>query len=201
MIFGLVVFSIVSGVLISKTGKYRYWFFLGSVVSVVGLAMVSTLNPGTSRGLEILYLLVLGCGIGMVIQVRIYAVQMSVDREDIAAVTSTSNFMMNMGELVNLTLGGTIGLAVSGSIFINGLQTELGPALTTLATTDPIGVRNNVNATLIINAISSSLGKSYYFGIAMAALIFICGFFITERIPPPPKAEILAINEKPELVV
>lgn len=181
MIFGLVVFSIVSGVLISMNGRYKYWFFVGSIITVVGLALVSTLNPSTPRGLEVFYLLILGSGVGCVIQVRIYAVQTSVPRELIAVSTAASNFYLN--------LGGTLGLAMTGTIFNNALNAALGPELAKSAASDPIGVRNLPNAKFVIQSISDSLGKTYYFGLPCAALIFVAALFLKEKLMLAPKSD------------
>jgi predicted MFS family arabinose efflux permease len=59
----------------------------------------------------VFYLLIAGIGIGCIIQVRVLGIQATVKRENIAVATATSNFMMN--------LGGTIGIAVAGTIFTN----------------------------------------------------------------------------------
>ncbi|KAJ3303907.1 hypothetical protein HDV03_003380 [Kappamyces sp. JEL0829] len=178
LIFGLVVTSVLSGYYVGKTAKYKIWFYIGSVILVASLYAVSTLDPNTNKALQVSYLVFLGLGIGCIIQTRVYAVQAGVPPEDIASATSTSNFFLNFG--------GTIGLAVAGTIFNNCLSDALGPltggAATTSSTSlDAGSIAASPYASFIVSAIASSLGKSYYWGIPMAALIFVATFFIVEK--------------------
>ncbi|KAJ3269556.1 hypothetical protein HDV01_001318, partial [Terramyces sp. JEL0728] len=107
MIFGLVLTATVSGALVGKHGNYRVWFFGGAVLLAVGLFLVSRLGPGTPKVLQIIFLFIGGLGVGSIIQVRVYAVQAGVERDDIPSGTSASNFFLN--------LGGTFGLAIFGT--------------------------------------------------------------------------------------
>lgn len=73
-----------------------------------------------------------------------------------------------------MNLGGTVGIAIAGSIFTNRLDSILGTELATLASNDPAGIRKLPNADAVIAALSLSLGTVYYFTIPVAAaIIFI----------------------------
>lgn len=89
LIFGTVFFSILSGQLISRTGTYKIWLYIGPIFLVTGQALLSTLSRETSRVAGIFYLLITGIGIGCVIDVRILAIQASVTKSNIAVATST----------------------------------------------------------------------------------------------------------------
>ena len=71
---GLVLTSIVSGRVISRTGRYRLFPIAGTAMTV-GLLLLSRLDLNTSPAAADVYLLVLGLGLGMVMQVLVLAVQ------------------------------------------------------------------------------------------------------------------------------
>ena len=79
MMVGLLVMSIISGQLISRRGRYRMFPIFGTAVMALGLFLLSRLDVGTSTALSALYLLILGIGLGSVMQVLVLAVQNAVD--------------------------------------------------------------------------------------------------------------------------
>jgi EmrB/QacA subfamily drug resistance transporter len=118
---GLVLTSIVSGRLISRTGRYKLFPVAGTAVMTVGLLLLSRLDVTTSAVAADLYLLVLGLGLGMVMQVLVLAVQNAIDYSVLGAATS--------GVTLSRGIGGSIGAAVFGTIFSSRLRTELHAAL------------------------------------------------------------------------
>ncbi|KAJ3250551.1 hypothetical protein HK103_003397, partial [Boothiomyces macroporosus] len=173
MIFGLVITSIVSGAMVGAQGRYQIWFIIGGTITCTGLALVSILQPTTPKVLEILILFVAGLGVGSIIQVRVYAVQAGVSKDDIASGTSASNFFLN--------LGGTFGLAIFGTVFNNALDSSLGSEIAAMAKASPKTISSMPNSDWIIQNVSNSLGKGYYFSIATAAAILIIAAFIRDR--------------------
>jgi hypothetical protein len=114
---GLVLTSIVSGRLISRTGRYKLFPIVGTAVMTLGLVLLSRLNVTTSAAAADAYLLVLGLGLGMVMQVLVLAVQNAVDYAVLGAATS--------GVTLARGIGGSIGAAVFGTIFTSRLRAEL----------------------------------------------------------------------------
>jgi EmrB/QacA subfamily drug resistance transporter len=114
---GLVLTSVVSGRVISRTGHYRLFPIAGTAIMTVGLLLLSRLDVGTSSAAADLYLLVLGLGLGMVMQVLVLAVQNAVDYSVLGAATS--------GVTLARGIGGSIGAAVFGTIFSSRLRSEL----------------------------------------------------------------------------
>ncbi len=114
---GLVLTSIASGRLISRTGRYKLFPIAGTAVMTVGLVLLSRLDVTTSSAAADVYLLVLGLGLGMVMQVLVLAVQNAVDYEVLGAATS--------GVTLARGIGGSIGAAVFGTIFSSRLRSEL----------------------------------------------------------------------------
>ena len=117
MMAGLLVTSIVSGQLISRLGRYKVFPIAGTAVIVVGFLLLSTMDPQTGAVRAALDLLVLGFGLGCVMQVLVLAVQNSVDYTDLGVATS--------GAVLFRAVGGALGTAVFGAIFANQLASNL----------------------------------------------------------------------------
>ncbi|MFE9727983.1 MDR family MFS transporter [Streptomyces sp. NPDC005794] len=117
LVVGLLAASIFSGNVVSKTGHYRLFPVIGSLVMAAGLYLLSRMGPGSGVWLESLYMLVLGIGIGLSMQVLTIAVQNTVDYSDLGTATSGVTFFR--------TLGSSFGTAVFGTIYANALRPNL----------------------------------------------------------------------------
>ena len=117
---GVLVTSIASGQLISRLGRYRMFPIAGTAVMGLAMLMLSRLELGT-RLVASLDSLVLGLGLGMVMQVLVLAAQNAVDYRQIGVATSGSTLFRQ--------IGGSIGVALFGSIFANRLHVELASRL------------------------------------------------------------------------
>ncbi|KAJ3236111.1 hypothetical protein HDU81_011146 [Chytriomyces hyalinus] len=116
MVFGLVLLSIISGLVVSKTGKYIPFLVIGSLVLISGVVAVAYLNQDSSTGIKFLALFVYGVGAGALIQIRLLGLQASVAYSHIAVATAISTSLQ--------TLGGAIGVTITGTIFNNAISTE-----------------------------------------------------------------------------
>jgi EmrB/QacA subfamily drug resistance transporter len=114
---GLLITSILSGQLITRTGRYKPFPIAGTAVMTLGLYLLSTMSPTSSRLAISLFMFILGLGLGMVMQVLILAVQNAVDYADLGVATS--------GATLFRSIGGSLGTAVLGAIFANRLSSEL----------------------------------------------------------------------------
>jgi MFS family permease len=114
---GLLVASIGSGRAIVRIGRYRPFPIAGTIVMAIGLWLFSRLDQDTSRLVSSLYMVVLGVGIGLVMQVLVLAVQNAVEHRDLGTATSSAAFFRSMG--------GAFGVAIFGAIFTNRLTVEL----------------------------------------------------------------------------
>jgi EmrB/QacA subfamily drug resistance transporter len=117
MMGGMLSMSVISGQLISRTGRYKIFPILGTGVMTVGLFLLSRLSPGTSTYLTSAYILLLGVGLGMVMQVLVIAVQNAVDYRDLGVATS--------GATLFRLIGGSLGTAILGAIFATRLAANL----------------------------------------------------------------------------
>ncbi len=114
---GLLITSIASGQVITRTGHYKPFPIAGTAVMALGLYLLSTMDPTSSRVSISLFMFVLGLGLGMVMQVLVLAVQNAVDYADLGVATS--------GATLFRSIGGSLGTATLGAVFANRLSSEL----------------------------------------------------------------------------
>jgi EmrB/QacA subfamily drug resistance transporter len=121
MMAGVLVMSILSGQIISRTGRYRAFPIAGTVLMASGLILLSRLDVGTSTLTAAAFLLLLGLGLGSVMQVLVLAVQNAVDYSVLGAATSGVTMLRG--------IGGSLGTAIFGTIFSTQLSDHLRGAL------------------------------------------------------------------------
>ena len=109
----LLISSIVSGIFVSRTGKYKSMPIIGSFILAVGLLLLSTIKADTSIVITCLYLGVIGLGLGMSMQILTLIVQNSFPLRHVGTATASSNYFRQVGA--------TLGSAVVGSVFASRL--------------------------------------------------------------------------------
>src|SRR6201746_1682448 len=114
---GLLVSSIVSGQIITRTGRYKAWPIAGTAIATLGMWLLSSLDETTGSGVAALHMLVLGLGLGMVMPVLVLAVQNAVPYEMLGVATSGSTLFRS--------IGGSLGTAILGAIFSGRLAAEV----------------------------------------------------------------------------
>jgi EmrB/QacA subfamily drug resistance transporter len=118
MVAGIMVASIGSGQLISRTGKYKIFMQVGFVVATIAIALLSTLTPGSSYLQEAITMVFLGLGMGVAMPVINLAVQNEFEQKELGVATSSSQLFRS--------LGSTIGTAVFGALLTAGIISGLG---------------------------------------------------------------------------
>jgi EmrB/QacA subfamily drug resistance transporter len=114
---GLLVVSITSGRIISKTGKYRFFPIAGTAMMTLGMYLLSLMGVGSSTFQDAVYMLILGMGIGGVMQTLVIIVQNGVPHSELGVATSGATFFRS--------IGGSFGTAIFGAIFANVLVGNL----------------------------------------------------------------------------
>ncbi|MFE1029626.1 MDR family MFS transporter [Streptomyces sp. NPDC058818] len=187
MVAGLLIASVFSGSVVSKTGRYRLFPIVGTLVMGVGLYLMSLMGPSTGAWPESLYMFVLGTGIGLSMQVLTIAVQNTVDYADLGTATSGVTFFR--------TLGSSFGTAVFGTIYANALGPNLrdgvsaaagtgaaDPAAISRAATSPEGVhRLPPDASVpIVGAYADTIQTVFLWTVPVAALGFLVALFLKQ---------------------
>ncbi|WP_242633454.1 MDR family MFS transporter [Arthrobacter sp. S39] len=108
MIAGNLIGSVVSGQLISRTGKWKRYLVAGSTLLIVGLGLAGTVDHTTELWLTGVYTAILGLGLGMVMQNLVLAVQNTVKATDIGTASASVAFFRSVG--------GAIGVSVLGAV-------------------------------------------------------------------------------------
>jgi EmrB/QacA subfamily drug resistance transporter len=114
---GLLTASILSGRWISAHGRYRAFPIAGTAFLTVGMALLTTLDAGTSKLLSSVFMVIIGIGIGLVMQVLVLVVQNDARPADLGVATSTAQFFRS--------IGGSVGVAIFGAIFASRLASGL----------------------------------------------------------------------------
>jgi len=181
LIGGLLITSIVSGQIITRTGRYRWFPIVGTLVMVFGLFLLSHIGLSTSTTVISAYMFVLGLGLGMVMQVLVLVVQNAVDYQDLGAATS--------GATLFRSIGGSVGTAILGAVFSSRLASEL--TRTIGAAGAAKAHSSGVNPTVIhhlpepvrtdyLQAFSTSLHSVFVVAAAVAVLAFVLTWFLRE---------------------
>jgi EmrB/QacA subfamily drug resistance transporter len=180
---GMLVTSIASGQLISKWGRYRMFPIVGTAVMSTGLFLLSRMHADTSLATASLYMLVVGMGLGMVMQVLVLAVQNSVDYEDLGVATS--------GATLFRSIGGSLGTAVLGAVFTTRLTGALARVMPAGAGAvmgggggmDPAAIQRMPPAArgMFLDAFTRSLDYVFLVAAGIAAAAFLLSWLLEER--------------------
>ncbi|MFD0520199.1 MDR family MFS transporter [Paractinoplanes durhamensis] len=111
MIFGLLLSSTIAGQLITKFGKWKMYLVAGAIVMTAGMLLLATIDATTSVLLLSIHMLVLGVGVGMLMQNLVLAAQNDVPATELGAATSALTFFRS--------LGGAIGVSALGAVLAN----------------------------------------------------------------------------------
>jgi MFS family permease len=183
MVGGMLITFIVSGQLVSRTGRYKIFPIMGLAVTTVGLIFLAQLGPHTSYSYAAIDMFVVGLGLGLVMQVLVVAVQNSVPHSQLGTATATATFFR--------TIGGAFGVAVLGAFLNSQLLSHLrqtaSPAFMKLIggadiSENPAQIAKLPVAAreLVINAFSHSLQTVFIVSIPFAVAAFITAFFMKE---------------------
>jgi EmrB/QacA subfamily drug resistance transporter len=116
LLVGLIASSVISGQVISRTGRYRWIVIASMAILAVGLFLMTNLRAETSLPQIWLWMVVAGVGIGPTLAAFTIIVQNAVPFSQLGTATSTLTFFRQVG--------GTIGLALAGTLFGSALLTE-----------------------------------------------------------------------------
>ncbi len=174
MILGVLTTSITSGLLITRWGRYKPFPIAGTALMVLGLFLLSQMNEQTSILVASLDMLVLGMGLGLVMQVLVIAVQNAVDYRNLGVATSGATFFRS--------IGGSFGTAVFGAIFSNVLASHLSSLASTLPAENASALQHlptSVRAEFV-HAYAQSLSTVFLVAAPIAAVAFILSWLLPE---------------------
>jgi EmrB/QacA subfamily drug resistance transporter len=181
MMLGVTVTSIVAGQVTTKTGRYKIFPILGGGIMGVGMYLLTGLDVGTTRLTSGIYYVILGLGMGFLMQMVSLIAQNSVQQRDMGVASSARMFFQQ--------IGGSLGVAAFGAIFARRLTSSLAAAAGSgvhisasggqlnPATVDslPAAVKHDV-----FFAIAHAVQGVFVWAVPAAAIIFVLAWFIKE---------------------
>ncbi|PZE79402.1 MDR family MFS transporter [Curtobacterium sp. MCBD17_032] len=185
MMVGLIGTSILSGTLITKTGRYRAFPIVGTLVVGAAMLGMTTLAASTPIWLICVYLFVFGAGLGLIMQVVVLVAQNAVPPEHVGTATSTNNYFREVGA--------SLGVAVFGALFASRLTDALTDvfrgaggsatdAASASASIDPTSLSKLPQAVQdgIVNAYADSLSPVFWYLLPFIAVAFVLALFIPQ---------------------
>jgi EmrB/QacA subfamily drug resistance transporter len=181
LMVGSALTSILAGVLTSKTGKYRMFPIVGGLVMTVGVFLLSRIGVHTTRFDTSIDYVVLGLGMGCMMQMMSLIAQNSVDLKDQGVASSARMFFQQMG--------GSLGVAAFGAIFAHKLTEAMGSAAGAAAgsqfnasSLDPATVTSLPPAVreVVYSGIAHAVQTVFLWVTPAAALLFVLALFIKE---------------------
>jgi predicted MFS family arabinose efflux permease len=179
---GLLTMSITSGQIISRTGKYRFFPIAGTAAMALGLFLLHLMNAATPTFEDAAFMVVLGLGLGSVMQVLVTIVQNGVAHSELGVATSGATFFRS--------IGGSFGTAIFGAIFSNVLIGNLarhlhGVTLPTGFTSSDItpALLKHLSAAArdgIVGGYAESIQTVFLIAVPIAVLAFLASWLIPQ---------------------
>lgn len=181
MVGGLLVSSIVTGRIITRTGLWKRWLVGGMVLVIVGLALLGQIDEKTDLVLVGAYMALVGLGLGATMQNLVLAVQNNTRIEDMGAASSVVAFFRSMG--------GSIGVSALGALLASQVASSVRDGLSSMGvettsheshsipdlSTLPAPVR-----ALYESSFGDAVGHLFLVSAPFAAVALICVLFIKE---------------------
>ncbi|KQQ94628.1 MFS transporter [Leifsonia sp. Leaf325] len=185
MMVGLMGTSIWSGIAISRSGRYKMYPILGTIITGLAMLAFTTLTAATPIWLICVFLFFFGAGLGLIMQVVVLVVQNAVTPDMVGTATSTNNYFREVGA--------ALGVAIFGAIFTNSLSSKLTDVFTQAgATPEQAG---NATSTLdpqalnelpdsvrdgIVNAYADSLAPVFWYLIPFIVIALVFAIFMKQ---------------------
>lgn len=180
LVAGLLTASIASGRIISSTGKYRIFPIIGTVVTGIGLLLMSNISINTSVWLLSFWMLITGAGIGLFMQVMTLAVQNATAYKDLGTATSAVTFFRSMGSSFGTSIFG----ALLASRFAAHLANDgVGAALHAEHGTQAINAISSLPVDVLpiaLTAFTESFADIFFYASPIMLIAFIVAFFLRE---------------------
>ena len=181
MVGGLSLSSVISGRIISESGRWKRFLVGGMVMVVVGLSFLGTIDETTSLVAVGAFMAILGIGLGMTMQNLVLSVQNTVKMSELGAASAVVAFFRSMGGSIGISALGAVlsyqvaekvtsGLTAIG-VPTSGHESHSVPDLATL----PAPVR-----AVFEQAFGQAFGEIFLIAVPFAVVALICVLFIKE---------------------
>jgi len=176
LVAGLLVSSTVAGQVITRTGRWKRFLVAGGVLMTLGFGLLATLSADTPIVQIGLYMVVLGIGVGLLMQNLVLAAQNDVPAAQLGAATSVLSFFRS--------LGGTIGVSVLGAVLAARVAADLsvlgGSSTGDGAVPDVASLPPEVQG-LVQDAYGNATAELFLIATPLAALALVVVLFVQEK--------------------
>lgn len=183
MMLGVMATSMVIGRVITKTGRYRIFPIIGGVVMILAMLLLTRLDVDTSKLESTAYMVLLGLGMGFLMQTTLLISQNSVELKDMGVASSTATFARS--------IGGSFGVALFGAVFTDRMKSDItasvGPEAAAMV--DEAGGNfqpGQLEALApqlksgLLHAIAYGMSGLFWWALAFAIVIPVLAWFIKE---------------------
>ena len=199
MMVGLIGTSIISGIAITRTGRYKMFPIAGTVLVALAMILMTSLTADTPIWLICVFLFIFGAGLGLIMQVVVLVAQNSVNPTMVGTATSTNNYFREVGA--------SLGVAVFGAMFTTRLTENLttvfvgagasaGDADSATSSLDPQTLATLPDAVRdgVVTAYADALAPVFWYLVPFIALAFLLSLFL-KQIPLSDVAGMVARGE------
>ncbi len=176
MMVGLIGSSTLSGQFIARTGRYKILPILSTAVLAIGALLLSTLAVDTPFTLVVLYMFLVGVGIGPVMSVGVSAIQNAVPHNVMGVATASAQMFRQ--------IGGSLGVAILGAIFANRLAVEAAavghPEGTAGFNAQSLAAMSQADQLAMLEAYVAALHPIYWVAAGAAVLASLIGWLLIE---------------------
>ncbi|MEO3972898.1 MDR family MFS transporter [Streptomyces sp. CAU 1734] len=186
MIVGIVLSSTVSGLVITRTGRWKSWLVCGGALATAGLGLLGTMRYDTPYWQLAVHMLVMGLGLGMMMQNLVLCTQNQVSPGDLGAASSVVVFFRSLGGAIGVSVLGALLSTRVGQYTADGLA-ALGPKGAALGEgvadgggiPDPAALPGPLRA-VMESAYGHGVGDVFLYSAPFALLAFVVTLFIRE---------------------
>ncbi|MBM9460898.1 MFS transporter [Nocardioides sp. zg-536] len=190
MVGGLLVSSIVSGKIITRTGRWKRWLVSGMVLLIVGIALLGTIDATTSLWIVGLFMALVGLGVGATMQNLVLAVQNNTAVADLGAASSVVAMFRS--------IGGSVGVAVLGAVLAHQVAGQFKDGIAALTASGRLSpeqldqLRHSTGdipdvaklpgplAEIYTSSFGEATGHIFAVAVPFAVFAFVCILFIKE---------------------
>ncbi|MFI6336256.1 MFS transporter [Streptomyces sp. NPDC050535] len=186
MIGGLFLSSTVSGQIITKTGRWKYWLVGGGVLITAGLGLLGTIRYDTTYWHIAIFMALMGLGIGMMMQNLVLSTQNQVAPADLGAASSTVTFFRSLGGAIGVSaLGAVMSTRITDYVKdgVAGLDPKYAAAAAGSSSDSAIPDMDKLPAplrTVMESAYGHGIADVFLIAAALALLAFLVTLFIKE---------------------
>jgi EmrB/QacA subfamily drug resistance transporter len=171
---------VVSGLLITHTGRYKIFPIAGTLLAAGGMLAFAGVRPGSSLIRVLPPVVLLGLGIGLVMQVMVLVVQNTVPRADLGAATSTVTFLRQVGAAVGVAVLGTLITLRFNAALPDAVAAGLGGRLDSV-TPELLAQLPPAERAAVAAAFGDAVPPLFGYTGAILAVVFLLTLFLPER--------------------